>query len=101
MNLETFKSTVTAALPIGDTEAIVNETSWARCYVALNRSVLGTLRIQCLDWEGQEWRVSKLYRCGTPETTGTGETLEQALESLNTRLRLRDEAWTESLNRVE
>lgn len=96
MNLETFKSAVTAALPIGETEAIVNRTDWAEVYTAVNKSVLGTLRIAfwCLP-DDIEWVIQKLYESGKVDMEGRGETLEQALEDFNHRLTKRDREWTE------
>ena len=95
MNLETFKQMVSEAFPIGETEAVVTTTDWASSYTAVNRSVLGTLRVQCLDWDGQDWRVCKLFDSGKVDMEGRGETLEQALADFNHRLTKRDREWTE------
>ena len=95
MNLETFKTAVTAAFPIGETEAAVTTTDWASSYTAVNRSVLGTLRVQCLDWDGQDWRVCKLFDSGKVDMEGRGETLGQALADFNHRLTKRDREWAE------
>ena len=99
MNLYTFTTSVRNAFPIGETQAIVNRTDWAEAYVAVNKSILGTLRVQYWNLPGDiEWIVQKLSASGTVEATGKGESLELALESFSDCLRRQDEAWVASLS---